>query len=323
MEGDRVNRSRSRGTGRALTLSLVLAAWGLLAPAVLGAPDYVLPNEEGAWSVPAGVTPGVAGGEVTISVEGAGRHTLDLDEVGTLRTDVFRDGQSSVFDVLVALADRGTVDLTYRYDEGTETYVIDALNESSDWWYEAFYDGGWPESNVTRMDLYPVKDGTTIRFAKVRPAYLESIRETFLEEVARRIVADGAVIVPEVTIRAPGWRVQFEDVVVTAHDLRSDVLQPGTITALDILLSLGEQALLERVGLTWYESIGSADPVGDFFVEQIDVAEGSAVASGTCGFVYEVGPHEFEGFRGSHIHIPTDVRVLVSPEYAEWFWICL
>jgi hypothetical protein len=59
--------------------------------------------------------------------------------------------------------------------------------------------------------------------------------------------------------------------------------------------------------------------VDTYYLEQIDEAE----AYGSCGFVYETGPRDFSGFTGSHIHIPSDVRVTVSPEYALWFWICL
>ena len=35
------------------------------------------------------------------------------------------------------------------------------------------------------------------------------------------------------------------------------------------------------------------------------------------------GRAAFSGFNGAHIHIPADVRALVSPEYALWFWLCL
>jgi hypothetical protein len=37
----------------------------------------------------------------------------------------------------------------------------------------------------------------------------------------------------------------------------------------------------------------------------------------------EVSPRDFSGFSGSHIHIPADVRMILSPEYELWFWICL
>ena len=106
---------------------------------------------------------------------------------------------------------------------------------------------------------------------------------------------------------------------MTAHDVRSDVLQPGVTTALDALVSLAEQGELSGLKLTWYERIGRADPVDSYWVEQVN----DAVAYGGCGFVYETGPGAYPGFSGTHIHIPADVRITVSPEYALWFWICL
>jgi hypothetical protein len=54
-------------------------------------------------------------------------------------------------------------------------------------------------------------------------------------------------------------------------------------------------------------------------VEQINDSR----SVGGCGFVYESGPEQFSGFSGTHIHIPSDARVIRSPEYALWFWICL
>ena len=65
--------------------------------------------------------------------------------------------------------------------------------------------------------------------------------------------------------------------------------------------------------------IGEANPVDAYFVEQIN----GVAAYERCGFVYETGSRQFAGFSGSHIHIPSDVRVIVSPEYAKWFWICI
>jgi hypothetical protein len=111
----------------------------------------------------------------------------------------------------------------------------------------------------------------------------------------------------------------YKDVVVEPHDVRTDVLQPGLVTALDVMIGLKEQGQVDALELTWYERIGMADPVDSYWLSRFN----SAVAEGGCGFVYEVGPRQFSGFRGAHIHIPSDVRVLVSPEYALWFWLCL
>ena len=91
------------------------------------------------------------------------------------------------------------------------------------------------------------------------------------------------------------------------------------VTALDAILSLGEGGEFSQAALTWYGQLGYADPVDHYFLEQIDDSR----AYGGCGFVYETGAREFSGFSGSHIHLPSDLRVTVSPEYALWFWICI
>jgi hypothetical protein len=169
------------------------------------------------------------------------------------------------------------------------------------------------------MDMFPYKNGTHVRLYKPGAENLDRIYSAFEQEVARLDKNGGQVVIPEVTIRSPRANYTFRDVVVTPHNVRSDVLQPGVVTALDALLSLGEQGELSALKLTWYDRIGSADPVEHYFVERI----GESVAYGGCGFVYETGPRDFGGFRGTHIHIPSDLRITVSPEYALWFWICL
>ena len=61
----------------------------------------------------------------------------------------------------------GAIDLDYRFHESLNTHVIDSLNGKPHWWYQAFYDGGWSESNNYRMDHFPYKDGSTIRVGAV------------------------------------------------------------------------------------------------------------------------------------------------------------
>ncbi|MFC1907555.1 hypothetical protein ACFLW8_05665, partial [Chloroflexota bacterium] len=172
---------------------------------------------------------------------------------------------------------------------------------------------------VFRMDMYPYKDNSRIRVYQERETQLSRIYDSFREEVERLAENDGQVIVPKVIIESPDFSTGFQNVAVTAHNIRGDVLQPGVITALDILLSLAEQAKLAPLKLTWYERIARADPVDNYFVEQID----EAVAFANCGFVYEAGSMMFGGFDGNHIHIPSDVRTIVSPYYGYWFWICI
>lgn len=286
---------------------------------VSGPQSYLLPTEDGAWTPPASHAGEMPTGTGTVNIKGIGEFTFDASQVETIRPDIFQPGHFSLFDILVHLDEQGDIQLDYHFDQDMNTHVIDAIKDQSGWWYGAYYSGGWSERNVFRMDMYPYKNGTQFRLFREKEEHLTAIYRTFREEVARLARNGGQVIIPEVTIQSASKSWTFQDVVVTAHDVRSDMLQPGVVTALDALLSLAEQGELSQLKLTWYERIGTADPVDTYYVEQIDEAE----AFGSCGFVYETGPRAFSGFTGSHIHIPSDIRVTVSPEYALWFWICL
>jgi hypothetical protein len=239
-------------------------------------------------------------------------------EVNTNRPDIFRPGHFSMFDVLVHVAERGLITLDYHFNESMNTHWIDSINGETGWWYTAYYEGGWPESNAYRPDHYPWKDGTTLIFSKFKPSRLEKIPSIFVEEGTRQEANDGRVIIPRVIINGRKFKGEFHDVEVKAHNLRNDTLQEGVITALDVILSLGDQGELEY-GLKWYETIGTAGVVKNYWVEEINQDE----ARGRCGFVYEAGDLDLQGFQGNHIHLPSDTRTLNSPEYLLFFWICL
>ncbi len=277
--------------------------------------------QDGRWEfpkdTPTGRTPSCEG---VIEIEGLGPFTFDPSEIETLRPDVFAKGHFSLFDVLVHLADKGWYTLDYHYDECLDTHVIEELNGQMNWWYRAHYAGGWYEISAHRMDLYPYKDGAQIRMRRQTEDYIGRLYNSFAGEVMRMSQHQGRTVIPEVRV---GTAV-YENVPVSAHDARADVLQPGTITALDVLLSLADQKRINQMKLTWYGSIGNADPVDSFWVEQIDDGDGlfdqEASAIGG-GWVYETGSLDFPGFQGSHVHIPADVRPIVSPEYMMWYWL--
>jgi len=281
--------------------------------------SYILPTEAGAWIPPASHTGRKPTGVGTIRIEDIGEFSFDTSKIQSVRQDIFQQGYFSLFDILLYLDRQSDIALDYHFDDAMGTHVVDAINGERGWWYQAYYSGGWFEKNVFRMDMYPYKDGTTIRVFGENEQHLVNIYRTFREEVVRLESNGGNIIIPEVTIQSHEVKKNFHDVVVVPHNVRADVLKPGVVTALDILLSLAEQGELSLLKLTWYESIDGADPVDSYWVEQIDEAE----AFGRCGLVYETGPTEFPGSAGSHIHIPSDMRVIVSPEYALWFWICL
>ena len=281
--------------------------------------SYPLPTDSGSW-VPHPLREGRVPVETgTVDIQGVGRFSFDPGDVRTVRPDIFQPGHFSVFDVLVHVAERGDIDMTYHFDDGIDTHVIESINGRAWWWYVAYYSAGWWESIVFRMDMFPYKDGTTFQVFNEGEERLVAIHRTFKEEVERKERNNGQVIIPELEVQSPRFSGVFENVVATPHDIRRDVLKPGTVTALDAILSLGEGGEFSEAMLTWYGHIGYADPVDHYFLEQVDESK----AYGGCGFVYETGPREFSGFSGSHIHLPSDLRVTVSPEYALWFWICI
>ncbi|MBN1262310.1 MAG: hypothetical protein JXB35_16645 [Anaerolineae bacterium] len=285
-----------------------------------GAPEDVPAREDSSgWQPPEPRTGDLPAGAGAIDVWGVGTLLFDTSGITSVRPDIFRSGHFSLFDALMQLDRQGDVTLDYHFDETMDTHVIDALNGKSDWWYRAHYAAGWPEPNAFRMDMYPYKNRMWIQLIQGEEEWRARVHRTFRQEVARWNREGQRAIIPDFTIRTPIETWTFKDVEATAHNARSDVLQPGVATALDALISLTERGDLPGLGLTWYESIGAADPVDSYWVEEL----GASVASGGCGFVYETGPRGFVGFSGSHIHIPADVRVIRSPEYALWFWICL
>lgn len=256
----------------------------------------------------------------SINIAGIGEYTFNPADIDTVRSDIFQPGHFSFFDVLAHLSVRGDITLKSHYDDTMATYKVDSINNEKDWWYAAHYSGGWRENIVFRMDMHPYKDNSYFSIYKEDPEHLARIYSTFQDEVNRLFANNGRIIIPEITIISPDNLWSFTEVEVMSHNIRRDVLKSGVTTALDVLLSLLEQEYLSQLRITWYQNIGAADPVDSYWVEKIDR---SREATGSCGFVYETGAKTFSGFRGSHIHIPSDVRVTVSPEYAHWFWICL
>jgi len=253
-----------------------------------------------------------------VEIRGVGTFPFEPEEVDTLRPDLFREGFFSLFDVLVHLSREGLIELEYEFDETMNTYHILSLNGQEGWWYNAYYDGGWPEASVFRMDHYPYKDKMFLEFRQRSEDYLASVYATYREEVQRTAENEGKLIVPEVIIQGRSATLLLEDVEVHAHNLRNDIFQEGVITAIDVILSLAAEGKL-TYDLQWYDSIGTAGVVGSYWVNRINNDE----SHGRCGFVYEAGSEEFLFFRGNHNHIPSDTRIINSPQYVKYFWICI
>ena len=65
---------------------------------------------------------------------------------------------------------------------------------------------------------------------------------------------------------------------------------------------------------------GKGDPIAaDYWVDAINEDK----AYGRSGFVYEAGSLRYQFSSGNHIHLPSDARILNSPEYVKYFWALL
>ena len=256
--------------------------------------------------------------ENTLVIEGVGEYKYDPNKIQTTRPDIFQENHFSIFDILVHLNENGNISMKYHFNESLNTHVIEEINGKQNWWYKAHNDGGWIEKNVFRMDHFPYKDMMSIKLFQSSKSKLQTIYDIYKNEGEIKKQNDGKVIIPKVIIRGTKDDLIFENVEVTPHNLRKDVFQNDTISAIDVIMSLGDQEKI-TYELKWYDSIGSADIVRSYWVESIN----DDVAHGRCGFVYESGSNKFKGFIGNHVHIPSDTRVINSPEYVEYYWICL
>ncbi len=259
----------------------------------------------------------IFGGDNYITIDGVGDFQYFPSKIETVRSDIFQEGHFSVFDILVYLNNTGKINMEYHFDEGKNTYLIDSINGMKNWWYQAYYDGGWPENNAFRMDHFPFKDKMVIRIMRENEGKINRIYDVFETEGQRADQNGAGLVVPTVIIRGTKQELRFQNVQVTPHNLRNDMLKNGTLTAIDVIMSLGDAGLI-TYELQWYTTIGSAE-VKNYFVEKIN----SDKSHDRCGFVYEAGSYNFRGFSGNHIHIPSDIRVINHPDYVEFFWICI
>jgi hypothetical protein len=257
------------------------------------------------------------GADNFITIDGVGDYDYNPTNIESVRSDIFQEGHFSVFDILVHLNDAGKIRMNYHFDEGKNTHIIDSINGKKNWWYNAYYDGGWPENNAFRMDHFPYKEKMYIRIMRESEGTLNKIYNSFEKQGQGNGQNGGEHIVPTVLIRGTKTELRFHNVIVTPHNLRNDMLKNGTITAIDVIMSLGDIKEI-TYELQWYTTIGSAE-VKNYFVDKIN----SDKSEGRCGFVYEAGSYDFRGFSGNHIHIPSDIRVINNPEYVEFFWICI
>jgi hypothetical protein len=110
--------------------------------------------------------------------------------------------------------------------------------------------------------------------------------------------------------------------------VRPDLFQPGVITALDVLLSLGEQGKVASLDLAWNAAVDGVANVNHYMVDWIEIPGVLGERSSTCGYMDLAATEGARGYLTPHshattkIHLSSDVEVLVSPGFVEWQWVC-
>ncbi len=306
-----------------VALSLPSAVFGI------GYGELIALPSAGSWSVASGARTDAAPQAVgSIEIRGIGKFTYDPSTIQTVRPDLFADGRFSAFDALLQLAASGQIELAYAYDDRETTYVAQSINGIEGWWYDVLLPGGAYERTTQRMDAYPIKEGSSIYVYLEDPARLAAIHESFREETAKLAADGGRVIVPVVTIKGPRSTATFENVAVTAHDSRPDLFRSGAITALDVLLSLGEQGRIAGLDLTWHTMVDDVENVNHYMVDWISIPDVLGDPDSSCGYMHSAATEGLRPFVTPHshattaIHLSPDAELLVSPEYVEWQWLC-
>ncbi len=242
---------------------------------------------------------------------GGTKYEFDPNEVNSVRPDLFQNGSFSVYDILVHLNSTDQISLISHFNSSMDTYIIDSLNGNTDyWWYHIYYSGGDIEKNVVRMDHYPWKPGSRIIMYHESESYINAAFSLFTEEVSRYAYNNNSIIIPRVNITGHSFSVEFYNVTVVPHNKRNETFKNGVITALDVIMTLGDLGSI-TYNLTWFESFRGASYVHSYFVSKINTDE----TSGRCGFLYDVS--------GSFIYLSADERILTSPESINFYWGCL
>ncbi len=272
-------------------------------------------------------------------------------EIETVRPDIFAPGYFSMFDVILAVAERNGIAIEYEYDESRKTHFITKVNNiGGDFWYHFSYDTGSSAGNRReiqytrsyRWDEALWRPGVWVRL--VEGENLAEVKRQYSEEIERENTSGHLVPLVRFSINPspyegnpPGSgrvtvRRDFADVHVTAHGLRSPgypspyskPFQPGVVTSLDVLLSLMDQGKLDVVTSVFYSHFND-NFIDSYYVVELGFPDvGAAHASGRQGFVYTTGngtPNRLPNNADRKFHITCDISVIHAPDFSYWHWI--
>ncbi|QIZ76106.1 hypothetical protein [Ferrimonas lipolytica] len=215
---------------------------------------------------------------------------------GTSRPDIFVEGHYNAFDVLrytVATRDdmrfEGDVisykDSKYNTFEFRLSWDSNGDGEfnsndgeyynSDDWHFASITDRGQTtqyggmrhDYNYQRMDTFWVREATEMRFLVHDEVMTNRRHWIWQREQDRTAANNGKFIVPlfmHIDLNPEnGVEVVANNIEVTAYNVRSDVFQPGVITAMDVWMSLAEQQEMD-IRFSWWPVMNTGAIVNSF-----------------------------------------------------------
>jgi len=268
--------------------------------------------------------------------------------IRTTRPDIFAPGYFSMFDVLLAVAKRNGISISFRFDPKCLTSFIHRVDGvSGTYWYRFSYDAGTGNAQelnnrrANRWDEALWRPGVWIKV--VAGEDVEALKAEFMEEVARERVQGHVVPDVRISLNPSNYRGNptdsgritvsrgFTNVRVRPHDWRTTgypspapkPFRPGVVTSLDILLSLQDEGALDLVAGMFY-TFFAGHYIDSYYVAAMGFpGVGMAHASGRQGFIYttENGiPGRLPNNADAKLHITSDIHVIHAPDFSSWRW---
>lgn len=266
----------------------------------------------------------------------------------SLRPDIFAPGYFSMFDVILAVAKKNGIRLSFTFDPRCMTYFIKTIDgRSGKYWYHFSYDAGSGNSSeinyrrANRWDEALWRPGVWIKV--VEGENLDEIKAEYTEEIGRERQLGHVIPRVSISINPSNYRGNppasdritvtrdFTNVKVTPHDVRGTgyaspypkPFRPGVVTSLDILLSLQDQGQLNLVTGVFYTFFAGHYINSYYVVEMGFPGIGTAHSSGRQGFVYvtENGtPNKLPNNADGKLHMTSDINVVHAQDFNTWRW---
>jgi hypothetical protein len=247
----------------------------------------------------------------------------------SLRDDLIQDGQVTWADVLLYVSSiRSDFNVTPEWNEELLAYeYLVSFDEDGDGEFDYIDDKDWAanvivpqgvdapantlgETIYSRLEIVPIKYNAGLYFRKTGKDYTEFRNQRFKTEADRKreqqqIYGDNTVVVSSVSISTPeGGTEIFNDVKVTAHNLRPDIFKVDKVITLnDVFMSMQDQGLID-VGFSFWGKLGSETQIQHFIINEVNGEK----LSGLNGYLVKWGEDQDASSHGAKYDIPSYLK---------------